>query len=172
MYSNKAAASEMPSRTCFVRRSVERSDNAAVRGVLARRDRVGEIRWAFSQAREWHGRPCTVVGGRPWSALRTPELQLSCCGPNDPREARSCEFPVVGDVVNPGHLCSSRHGGYSSIPGCYPVGLWCHHGTASGVPVSTTDEKPALATAGLTGQVESRRPYPPSSLREVIGRPG
>jgi len=142
------------------------------RRVSARRG--GRVRMSghFQYPQKWHGRPCTMVGGRPWSALRTPELQWSCCGPNDPRETRSCEFPVVGDVVNPGYPCSSRCGGYSSIPGCYPVGLWCHHGTASRDPVSTTDEKPALATAGLTGQVESRRPYPPSSLREVIGRPG
>jgi len=31
-------------------------------------------------------------------------------------------------------------------------------------PASTIDEKPALLSAGLTGQVESRRPCPPSSL--------
>ncbi len=35
----------------------------------------------------------------------------------------------------------------------------------AGEPAGTTDEKPALASAGLTDQVESRRPYPPSSLR-------
>jgi hypothetical protein len=50
----------------------------------------------------------TMVGGRPWSALRTPELLLNCCGPKDPPEARFCEFPVGGDVVNPRRLCSSR----------------------------------------------------------------
>lgn len=72
----------------------------------------------------------------------------------------------------PRRLCSSRRGGYSGRAGCYPVGLWCRYGTASGDPASTTDEKPALASAGLTNQVESRRPYPPSSLREVIKRPG
>jgi hypothetical protein len=97
---------------------------------------------------------------------------MMLCGPKDPREARSCEFPVVGDVVNPGRLCSSRRGGFSGNSGRYPVGLWCLNGTASGDPASATDEKPALASAGLTSQVESRRPCPPSSLYEVIGRPG
>ena len=37
------------------------------------------------------------------------------------------------------------------------------YGTARGEPASTTDEKPALASAGLIDQVELRRPYPPSS---------
>ena len=36
-------------------------------------------------------------------------------------------------------------------------------------PASTIDEKPALASAGLTDQVESRRPYPPSSLVKSPG---
>ena len=105
-------------------------------------------------------------------ALRTPEMLLNCCGPKDPPEARSCEFPIVGDIVNPRRLCSSRRTECSDEAGLYPVGLWCLHGTASGDPASTTDEKPALASAGLTSQVESRRPYPPSSLGEVNGRPG
>jgi hypothetical protein len=52
----------------------------------------------------------------------------------------------------------------SGTSGSYPVGLWCRRGTATGDPFNTTDEKPALASAGLTDQVESRRPYPPSSL--------
>jgi hypothetical protein len=39
-------------------------------------------------------------------------------------------------------------------------------------PANTTDKKPALASAGLTDQVASRRPYPPSSLEEVYERPG
>lgn len=54
----------------------------------------------------------------------------------------------------------------------HPVGLLCHQGTASGEPASTTDEKPALASAGLTDQVELCHSYPPSSLDEVAERPG
>ncbi len=42
----------------------------------------------------------------------------------------------------------------------------------AGEPAGTTDEKPALASAGLTDQVESRRPYSPPSLHEVDKRPG
>ena len=40
-------------------------------------------------------------------ALRTPASKISCRGPRDPREARSCTFPVGGDDVNPRHLRSS-----------------------------------------------------------------
>lgn len=40
-------------------------------------------------------------------ALRTPEPNMDCCGPRDPREASSSTFPVGGDVVDPGRLCSS-----------------------------------------------------------------
>ncbi|TKS60750.1 MAG: hypothetical protein EWM72_01055 [Nitrospira sp.] len=38
--------------------------------------------------------------------------------------------------------------------GYYPVGLLSPEGTASGEPANTTDEMPALASAGLTDQVE------------------
>jgi len=51
--------------------------------------------------------------------------------------------------------CVPRTSGWLSVTsGSYPVGLWRHYGTASGDQASTTDEKPALASAGLTDQVE------------------
>jgi hypothetical protein len=85
----------------------------------SRRGGVGRVRMSglFHFPQKCHGRPCTMVGGRPWSALRTPELLLNCCGPKDPPEARFCEFPVVGDVVNPRRLCSSRRDEYSDEAG-------------------------------------------------------
>jgi hypothetical protein len=43
--------------------------------------------------------------------------ELSCGGPKDPRDVRSCKFPVVGDVVNPRRLCSSRRNGCSGESG-------------------------------------------------------
>ena len=72
----------------------------------------------------------------------------------------------------------------SSIPGaCVPraaadspvvqadIRLVCGALTAQPVEIraSATDEKPALASAGLTNQVESLRPYPPSSLMKSSG---
>jgi hypothetical protein len=57
-------------------------------------------------------------------------------------------------------------------PGFHPVGLRCRYGTASGESASTTDEKPAPVSAGLTDQVASNRPYPPSFLSEIVERPG
>jgi hypothetical protein len=46
-------------------------------------------------------------------------------------------------------------------------------GTSSEEPASTTDEKSVLGSTGLTDQVASRRPYPPSSpLGVVIEKPG
>ena len=51
-------------------------------------------------------------------------------------------------------------------------GSACRSGTAGEEPVSATDEKPALASAGLMGQVASCRPSPPSSRDEVTERPG
>jgi hypothetical protein len=45
----------------------------------------------------------------------------------------------------------------------------CRYGTASGEPASTTDQKPALESAGLCGQVESGHPSLPSSLEKVGG---
>ena len=82
-----------------------------------------------------------------------------------------------------------QSGETSSIPGaCVPLapedsfayewlspclqGSPCRSGTASEELVSMTDEKPALASAGLMGQVASCRPYPPSSRDEVTERPG
>ena len=49
------------------------------------------------------------------------------------------------------------------------MGLWCRNGTASGEPASVTDQKPALESAGLCGQVESGHPSLPSSLEKVGG---
>jgi hypothetical protein len=85
-------------------------------------------------------------------------------------------------------LQSVQSGETSSIPGaCVPhsatdlhfkngsspsQGFTCRYGTASGDPASMTDEKPALASAGLMGQVASRLPYPPSFRDEVTKRPG
>lgn len=83
--------------------------------------------WLFRQPSKQHGRPCTMVGGRPWSALRTPERTYSCCrGPQDPHEARSCALPVGGDVVDPRCLCSSRQRSFSTQDdGWCPVRQWC-----------------------------------------------
>jgi hypothetical protein len=76
-----------------------------------------------------------------------------------PRQSRVLRFlMLLGDP-------HSQHG-------FHPVGLRCRYGTASGESASTTDEKPAPVSAGLTDQVASNRPYPPSFLSEVIERPG
>jgi hypothetical protein len=75
--------------------------------VSARQGLGGYERGAFSRARYSTGDPCTMVGGRPWLALRTPISVLYVCGPRDPHDVRSCEFPVGGDVVDPRRLCSS-----------------------------------------------------------------
>jgi hypothetical protein len=77
-------------------------------------------------------------------------------------------------------VTSFQSGETSSIPGACvprvagdtPLTLWhlvlldlrCQFGTANGEPAGTTDEKPALASAGLTDQVALRRSCPPSSL--------
>jgi len=49
------------------------------------------------------------------------------------------------------------------------IGLWCRYGTASGEPASTTDPKPTLESAGLSGQVELGHPLLPSFLEKVGG---
>jgi hypothetical protein len=58
--------------------------------------------------------------------------------------------------------------------GFHPIyeGSTCRSGTASEELVSMTDEKPALASLGLMGQVASCRSSPPSSRNEVTERPG
>lgn len=92
------------------------------------------------------------------------------------RETRP--MPIV-QGSNRGRLRRSRVLTFLILPsdphsqhGFHPVGLRCRNGTASGASASTTDEKPAPASVGLTDQVASNRPYPPSFLREVIERPG
>jgi hypothetical protein len=45
----------------------------------------------------------------------------------------------------------------------------CRDDTASGEPASTTDQQPALESAGLSGQVESCHPSLPSSREKVGG---
>ena len=45
------------------------------------------------------------------------------------------------------------------------------HGTASGEPASTTDQKPGLESAGLNGQVESNHPSLPSFPEKVGWEP-
>jgi len=97
-------------------------------------------------------------------ALRTPEPEINCRGPKDPREARFGMFPVGGDVVNPWRLCSSHQ---RRILRQDQADIQLVSGALKaqpvGEPASATDEKPALASAGLTNQVESRRPSQPSS---------
>ena len=58
--------------------------------------------------------------------------------------------------------------------GFHPIyeGSTCRSGTASEELVSMTDEKPALASLGLMGQVALCRPFPTSSRDEVTERPG
>jgi len=58
-----------------------------------------------------------------------------------------------------------------SFSGLYLRGFLCRYGTASGEPASTTDQSPALESAGLCGQVESGHPSLPSSLEKVGGVP-
>ena len=58
-----------------------------------------------------------------------------------------------------------------SFSGLYLLGFLCRYDTASGEPASTTDQSPALESAGLCGQVESGHPSLPSSLEKVGGVP-
>lgn len=84
-------------------------------------------------------------------------------------------LPIGGDLVNPGYRCSSCDRRFSASWLCLsifykgPVGPY---GIVSEESVSRTDEKPALASVGLMGQVASCRPSPPSSRDEVTERPG
>jgi len=48
-------------------------------------------------------------------------------------------------------------------------GSSCPEDTASREPASTTDQQPALESAGLSGQVESGHPSLPSSREKVGG---
>jgi hypothetical protein len=87
------------------------------------------------------------------------------------RQAR-CWALIGGKQIGPRRLCSSRQRRVLLMKtGWCPVGLWCHYGTASGEPASTTDQKPALESAGLCGQVESGHPSLPSSLGKLAGEP-
>ena len=122
----------------------------------------------FQHPQKQHGRPCTVVGGRPWLALRTPERNWIVAA----RKTRAMS----------GHASISSWE-TSSIPGaCVPrAAVDAPENQADNQLVggaitaqpgrsgSTIDEIPALASAGLTDQVESRRPYPPSSLGRSSG---
>jgi hypothetical protein len=105
-------------------------------------------------------------------ALRAPMSMINCRG----RETRP--MPVIA-VSNRGRHRQSQVPVFLMLPSCphsqhgfYPIGLRCRLRTASGEPASMTDEKLAHASAGLTGQVASSRPYPPSFLSEVTERPG
>ena len=79
---------------------------------------------------------------------------------------------IGGKQHHPRRLCSSRQRRVlHHVIKLIPVGLWCHYGTASGKPASTTDQKPALQSAGLCGPVESDYPSLPSSLGKLRGEP-
>ena len=105
-------------------------------------------------------------------------IEPFCRGPLGPRDARSTRFPVGGDLINPGYQCSSccrrlfRYQWRFPLFFLFDKGYAYLYGTASGKPASMTDEKPALASAGLMGQVALCRPFPPSSRDEVTERPG
>ena len=51
------------------------------------------------------------------------------------------------------------------------TGFWCRYDTTSGEPASTTDQMPALESAGLCGQVESGHPLLSSFPQKVGGVP-
>jgi len=66
---------------------------------------------------------------------------------------------VPGDCV-PRTLCSF------TFLGCYPVGLQCREAQPVRGTIGTTDEKPALSSAGLPGPVESALPSFDPSFKE------
>ena len=106
---------------------------------------------------------------------RKHSAELCCRGPLGPSDTHDTRFPVGGDLVNPGCLCSSAAEDCSAFNGAFPLsdkGYAYLSGTASGQPASMTDEKPALVSTGLMGQVALCRPFPPSSRDEVTERPG
>lgn len=110
-----------------------------------------------------------------WRLGRRKYYELSCRGPLGPHDTHFPRFPVGGDLVNPGYQCSSCCRRLFRYQWRFPLlgkGYACLYSTASGKPASMTDEKPALASAGLMGQVASCRPFPPSSRDEVTERPG
>jgi hypothetical protein len=86
-------------------------------------------------------------------------------------------FPIGGDLVNPRCLCSSCYRCFSTQEWLSPLinlkALRADSAQPAKNSVSMTDEKPTLASVGLTGQVASCRPYPPplamKSSRDLDG---
>lgn len=104
---------------------------------------------------EKHGRPCTMVGGRPWLALRTPESASQfCCS----RPARTSEKLLVRERVGvPGACVPQRwrrvflrvrlKSGWTFMP----------RGTANRIPVSVDriESPPSARRAVRPGGVRS-----------------
>jgi len=87
-----------------------------------------------------------------------------------PRDSQCIGQLIGGERLYPGACVPHASVEFSIIQaGSYSISLWCRYGTASGEPVSMTDQQPALESAGLYGQVESGRPSLPSSLEKVCG---
>jgi hypothetical protein len=124
----------------------------------------------------WHGRPNTEVVGRPCVALRTPDqLLCNCLGPTlSPARKQGIELLIGGNQNHPSQAFVFLAPASSS-----PSPAQTHNQLASGAitaqpvdpPPSTTDQKPALESAGLYGPVESDYPSLPSfpgKLRESL----
>ena len=129
MHSNKRAVSEMLGSTCQASLDPLASINCERIGTLPSVDLYVEAlcdartmldKGASREARGWAGKNVGVfMSGystgdlalwwevaRGWR-LGRPFLFYYVCGPRDPRNVRSCEFPVGGDIVDPRRLCSS-----------------------------------------------------------------
>ena len=104
-------------------------------------------------------------------ALRTPDQLCNCLGPVlSPARMRGIELLIGGKRNHPRRLCSSRQRRvFRHLLRLIPSWSLVPYGTASGKPASTTDQNPALESAGLYGPVESGYPMLPSFLGKLGG---
>lgn len=132
---------------------------------------TGEV---FREVEKQHGRPYMLVGGRPWLALGTPVSHVPMSAARRPTRSK-CQ-----QTSNRGRPRQSRWPNLMLAQGAPDKGMRLLSSdaevpkgmAATGEPASTTDEKPALGSVGLTDQVESCRSSLPSFRDESPGRPG